>query len=354
MEYCYLGNSGLQVARLGLGAIPFGTVLDERTCQSIVDMYYDAGGNLIDTANLYGGGNRGTNSALAGLSERTVGKVIKGKRDKFIIATKGYWLMEDEVRPNSVGLSRTYLATQIEASLRRLGTDYIDLYQCHVWDFYTPIEETMRVLDDFVRAGKIRYIAASNFDGWHIVKANSYAKAANLTPLVSNQIWYNLADRVAEHSIIPACQDQNVSIIAWGPLAEGFLSGRYQRGADGPIPGTAMATEAKETEMSSWKNLAIDRNWDTLDVLARVAETHGTTIPNAARRWLLQSGMCDVVLLGGSKPEHYQESMEILKFCLSETEVEELKAVSELPYPYPRCFYELFCLHESEFYGGLR
>lgn len=354
MEYCYLGNSGLQVSRLALGADPFGTVLDEKLCQSIVDLYYEAGGNLIDTANIYGGGIQGTNSAMAGTSEKTVGKVIKGKRDKFIVATKGYWLMEDEVRPNSVGLSRTYLATQIEASLRRLGTDYIDLYQCHVWDFYTPIEETMQVLDDFVRAGKIRYVAASNFDGWHIVKANSYAQAANLTPIVSNQIWYNLAGRAAEHSIIPACRDQNVSIIAWGASAQGFLSGRYRRGADGPLPGTTMATSVKETEMGSWKNLAIDRNWDTLDALAYIAETHGATIPNVARRWLLQSGMCDVVLVGGSKPEHYQESMEVLELQLSEPEVRELTKVSEPPHPYPNCFYDLFCRHESKLYGGLR
>ena len=353
MEYCYLGNSGLQVSRLALGAIPFGTVMDEKTCQSIVDLYYDAGGNLIDTANLYGGGDQGTNSALAGTSERTVGKLIKSKRDKFIIATKGYWLMEDEVRPNSVGLSRTYLAEQIEASLQRLGTDYIDLYQCHCWDFYTPIEETMRVLDDFVRAGKIRYIAASNFDGWHIVKANSYAKTANLTPLVSNQIWYNLADRVAEHSIIPACRDQNVSIIAWGALAQGFLSGRYRRGAHGPVPTSRLLTN-KDSEMSSWGRLAVERNWDTLDVLAGVAEAYETTTCNVALRWLLQSGTCDVVLLGGSKPEQYENSMEALNFRLSDDEVEKLRAVSELPHPYPRCFHELFCLHESEFYGGLR
>ncbi len=229
MEYCNLGNSGLQVSRIGLGTVPFGTTLDKKTSQRVVDMFYDAGGNLLDTANLYGGGIYGTHSSMAGASERTVGKVIKGKRNRFIVATKGCWLMEDEVWPNRVGLSRTYLATQIEASLQRLNTDYIDLYQCHGWDFYTPVEETMQVLDDFVRDGKIRYIGVSNWDGWHVVKANTYAKFLSLTPLVANQIWYNLADRVAENSIIPACRNQNISIIAWSPLAQGFLTGRYRR-----------------------------------------------------------------------------------------------------------------------------
>src|SRR3972149_3603799 len=198
MEYCYLGNSGLQVSRLGLGAIPFGTTLDEKTSRRLVDAFCDAGGNLIDTSNLYGGGLKGKNKVMAGTSEKTVGRVIKTRRDRFIVATKGYWLMEDEVWPNSVGLSRNYLAKNIEDSLRRLNTDYIDLYQCHNWDFYTPVEETMRVLDDFVRAGKIRYIGVSNWDGWHVVKANVFAGASGLTPVLSNQIWYNLADRSAE------------------------------------------------------------------------------------------------------------------------------------------------------------
>jgi len=354
MDCVYLGKSGLQVSRVGLGAIPFGSVLDEATSRRMVDIYADAGGNLIDTANVYGGGMRGSNTESAGTSERTVGKLIKGRRDKFVIATKGYWLMQDQVEPNKVGLSRTYLATQIEASLRRLGTDYIDLYQCHCWDFYTPIEETMRVLDDFVRAGKIRYVGASNFDGWHVVKANAHARACNLTPLVSNQIWYNLADRSAEHSLIPACRDQGVSIIAWGALAQGFLSGRYRRGAEGPAPGSRMETTIKDTEMGSWRNLAVERNWNTLDVLARLAEEHNTTIPNVAMRWLLQANTCDVLLLGAFKYEHFLENMKMLDFCLSEDQMRELTQTSEPPHPYPICFYDLFCRHESPFYGGLR
>jgi aryl-alcohol dehydrogenase-like predicted oxidoreductase len=161
MEYCNLGNSGLQVSRIGLGAALFGSKLDEKASQRMFDHYYDVGGNLVDTANFYGGGLRGSNANTAGTSERTVAKIIKGKRDQLVIATKGFCIMENEVRPNNVGLSRSYLSANIEGSLQRLETDYIDLYQFHVWDYYTPIEETLRVVDDFVRAGKIRYVGAS-------------------------------------------------------------------------------------------------------------------------------------------------------------------------------------------------
>lgn len=145
--------------------------------------------------------------------------------------------MEEEFGPNGCGLSRTYLAKNIEASLIRLGTDYIDLYQCHCIDPYTPIEETMRVLDDFVRAGKIRYVGVSNWDGWQVVKANALAEANGLSQIVSNQIRYNLCDRTPELSIIPPCRDQQVSIISWGALASTFLAARYQPG-DRPGPGS--------------------------------------------------------------------------------------------------------------------
>ncbi len=144
MQYCNLGHSGLEVSRLALGAIPFGTWLGDRESRDMADMYLDAGGNFLDTSNIYGGGN----------SELAVGKIIRGRRDRFVVGSKGAWLVGKTMRPNAFGLSRTYLATNIEASLKRLGTDYIDLYQCHVQDPYTPIEETMRVLDDFVRAGQ--------------------------------------------------------------------------------------------------------------------------------------------------------------------------------------------------------
>ena len=343
MEYCNLGHSGLEVSRIALGAIPFGTWLDEQQSRNMADQFLDVGGNYIDTANIYG----------RGASEMTVGKVIKGRRDRFVVGTKGAWLVEDEMRPNGFGLSRAYLATNIDASLRRLHTDYIDLYQCHVQDPQTPIEETMRVLDDFVRAGKIRYVGVSNWGGWQVVKANSFARQFGLTPILSNQIWYSLADRVAEFAIIPACRDQGVSIIAWGALAQGFLTGRYHRGDEGPPPDSRTAG-ILEDESSSWKRLAVERNWNTLDVMERTAERHGMTISNVALTWLLQSGTCDVVLLGASNLEQYASNMAVLNLRLSEQEMQELTDVSKLPAPYPMNFWNAFCYRESEYYGGQR
>ncbi len=343
MKYCNLGHSGLEVSRLALGAIPFGTWLDEKESRNMADMFFEAGGNFLDTSNIYGGGN----------SERTVGKIIEGRRDRFVVGTKGAWLVEDTMRANAFGLSRTYLTTNIEASLRRLGTDYIDLYQCHVQDPYTPIEETMRVLDDFVRAGKIRYVGVSNWGGWQVVKANMGARQFGLTAVVSNQIWYNLVDRVAEFAIIPACRDQKVSIIAWGALAQGFLTGRYRRGDEGPGPASRTA-ENLDDESSSWKNLAVERNWNTLDVLERIAERHGKTISNVAIAWLLQSITCDVVLLGARNHAQYADNMAALDLRLSEEEMQELKKVSELPAPYPMNFWNLFCYRDSAYYGGQR
>jgi aryl-alcohol dehydrogenase-like predicted oxidoreductase len=354
VEYCNLGKSGLEVSRLGLGGVFLGTAIDEKESQRTLDAFVDAGGTLIDTSNVYGGGMRGSNTKMAGTSERTVGKIIKSKRDRLVIATKGYWLMEDDPTPNSVGLSRTYLTKNIEASLRRLDTDYIDLYQCHIWDFYTPVEETMRVLDEHVRSGKIRYVGVSNWDGWHVVKANAHVRSANLTPIISNQIYYNLADRVAENSIIPACRDQNVSIIAWGALAQGFLTGQYKRGAQ-PVEGTRLAGDVmKEGESTSWNYLATEKNWAILDHLERLAHGSGRTVPNVARRWLLQSGSCDVVLLGGENREEYERALDMWNFRLDEEEMRQLSRISQPQPVYPNNFYYHFCHRESKFWGGLR
>ena len=353
MEYCYLGNSGLEVSRFALGAIPFGTVLDLKTCEQIADMYLEAGGNLIDTSNLYGGGSKGNNTEMAGTSEKTVGKLIKGRRDKFVVASKGYWLMEDEWTPNSVGLSRTYLTKNLDNSLKRLGTDYIDLYQCHNYDPYTPIEETMRVLDDFVRAGKIRYVGVSNWDGWQVVYANQHAKQNGLTPIISNQIWYNLGDRFAEFSILPACEQMDCSIIAWGAFAEGFLCGKYRSLDDCPAPGAKLHLAVKD-EMWSWDVMATERNFRALDVAARIAEKRGKSVANIVARWLMDCGKCNVILIGASRLEQFENNLEMLNFKLTEDEVEALREASEQRHPYPTVFWDIFCRKESPLYGGLR
>ena len=351
MEYCYLGDLGLQVSRLGLGTIPFGSTLSIEDSARMVDMFDQAGGNFLDTANVYGTTTREEHNQKVGTAERTLGEILKGRRDRFIIATKGCWQMEVPLRPNGFGLSRTYLSKNIDASLKRLKTDYIDLYQCHCIDPYTPIEETMRVLDDFVRVGKIRYIGVSNWDGWQVARAVDYANTMGLTPLISNQIWYNLADRVAEFSIIPACRDRKVSIIAWGALASGFLTGKYNRG-DAQPPGRFDVL--KDTEMCSWKMLTVERNFKTIDQLRQIATEINQPVSAVALRWLLQVGTCDVVLVGASRLQQMQKNLSTLSFELSEQQMESLLKTSELTHPYPHSFWEQFCYHDSPFYGGAR
>ena len=329
-----------------------GTSLNVADATRMLSVFEEAGGNYIDTANIYGGGLRGSHTELVGTSEITVGKIIKGKRDRFVVATKGCWVMEEEFGPNGFGLSRTYLTTNIEASLKRLGTDYIDLYQCHCIDPYTPIEETMHVLDEFVRAGKIRYIGVSNWDGWQVVKANALAAANGLSPLVSNQIWYNLCDRSPEFSIVPACRDQRVSLIVWGALAATFLTGRYE---PGDTPGsTSVFRYAKKGEMCSWEELNTDRNWQILDMVKLIANNRSKTPAQVALRWLMQAGTCDVLLVGSSKVERVAEGLAASDFELTPEEMSELWQVSEPHQPYPNSFWDPFCYRDSPFFGGVR
>jgi aryl-alcohol dehydrogenase-like predicted oxidoreductase len=224
-----------------------------------------------------------------------------------------------------------------------------------VWDFYTPVEETLRVLDGFVRSGKIRYIGVSNWEGWHVVKTNACARSANLTPVISNQIYYNIADRVAENSIIPACRDQNVGIIVWGALGHGFLAGGYKRGDEHPAKDSRLHGDVmKAGESTSWDYLANEKSWTILEQLARLAKRPGRTVATVAIRWLLQHGCCDVVLLGGEKPEYYEDALNLLNFRLTEDEMQELTKISEPDPVYPTNFYKLFCHRNSKFWGGLR
>jgi aryl-alcohol dehydrogenase-like predicted oxidoreductase len=353
VEYVNLGRSGLEVSRFALGSAMFGTRIGDRDVSTLVAEFADLGGNLLDTSNIYGRGVLAHDPARGGAAEEAIGKALRGRRHDLIVATKGYWLVEEAPGPNRVGLSRTYLTRNIETSLQRLGTDYIDLFQCHIWDFYTPIEETLRVLDDLVTAGKIRYVGASNWDAWHVVRASAAADRAGIPRIVSDQVWYCLADRTMEHAILPACRDQGVSTIAWGVLAQGFLSGRYSRESTGPEPGSRPAV-AVPAEPSSWANLATERNWQTLDVLGEVAEAHDVSVGTVAMRWPLDAGMCDVVLIGGSTPAQVRGLFPSISLRLEPSEIEGLQQVSEPAYPYPRSFYETFCHRDSPFYGGHR
>ncbi|MAE64400.1 MAG: aldo/keto reductase [Phycisphaeraceae bacterium] len=348
-----LGRSGLRVSRLGLGGIPFGNAISVDDAQGVLDRYVEAGGNLVDTANIYGGGFEGTHEQNAGTSERAIGRIIKGRRDRLVVATKGYWTMRDPARPEGVGLHRKHLSESLDASLRRLDVDHIDLYQCHAWDFYSPVDETVQVLDEFVRAGKIRFAGVSNWPGWGAGKAATVARLTGVSSIVSNQVWYNLADRVAEADIVPACRDEQVSIIAWGALAQGWLTGTCRRGDTGPPQGSPIAA-SEDVEPSSWESLAIERNWALLDQLEQIARRHDRAMATVAIRWMLQAGQADVILLGGAEPSHYVGLLDALEFALPDEDVAALTEITRLRKTYPHSFIDLFCRRESPMFGGLR
>jgi aryl-alcohol dehydrogenase-like predicted oxidoreductase len=230
MDYRQLGRSGLRVSALTLGTMTFGAAgkfasigtTDLDTARRQIDMCLDSGVNLIDTADVYS----------EGASEEIVGQALAGRRDRVLLATKARMAMGDG--PNDAGLSRHHLIRACEASLRRLGTDHIDLYQVHEWDGVTPMEETLGALDDLRRAGKIRYAGCSNFSGWQMSKALGVSERLGLVRYASQQVYYSLQSRDAEYEIVPACIDQGVGILVWSPLAGGLLSGKYRRGQQAP------------------------------------------------------------------------------------------------------------------------
>jgi aryl-alcohol dehydrogenase-like predicted oxidoreductase len=222
MDHRRLGRTGLMVSELCLGCMTFGRELDEEGSREIIARFLKAGGDFIDTADVY----------EQGASEEIVGRAIKGVREDVVLATKVRFPMGDG--PNDVGLSRKHILAGCEASLRRLGTDYIDLYQVHAWDAATPLEETLSALTDLVRQGKVRYVGVSNFTGWQLMKALYVSELNGFERFVSLQPQYSLAERNIEREVLSACREEGVGVIPWGPLGGGFLSGKYRRGEEPP------------------------------------------------------------------------------------------------------------------------
>ena len=238
MHYRKLGGSGLAVSALGLGTNAFGKRSDREASTAIIDFALDRGINFFDTANIYAGTE----------SETIIGHALRGKRDRAVLATKAG--LPRREGPNGSGSSRYHLQRELEESLQRLQTDYVDLYQIHTFDPYTPLEETLRALDDFVRAGKVRYVGASNYAAWELTKALGISELKNLNRFVSIQTSYSLADRTPERELVPACADQEVGIIPYFPLAGGILSGKYAPDASGAAPKGSRAETDKASTAS--------------------------------------------------------------------------------------------------------
>jgi len=325
MDYRQLGHSGLRVSALTLGTMTFGgrdefanvgsTGVDGATRQ--VDMCLDAGVNLIDTADVYS----------AGLSEEIVGKSLKGRRDRVLLATKARMPMGDG--PNDAGLSRHHLIRSCEASLRRLGTDHIDLYQVHEWDGATPLEETLDALDHLVDSGKVRYIGCSNYAGWHVMKALGISERRGLQRFVSQQIYYSLQARDAEYELVPVALDQGVGILVWSPLAGGLLSGKYRRGQEGP-EGSRQLTDWNEPPVRDQ-----DALYDIVDALVEIAEGHDASPAQVALAWTLGRPGIASVVIGARTDEQLADNLGAADLTLEDDERSRLDELSAPPLLYP-------------------
>jgi aryl-alcohol dehydrogenase-like predicted oxidoreductase len=332
MEYRFLGRTGLKVSELCLGAMTFGRETDETTSQQILDRFADAGGNFVDTADVYS----------RGLSEVVLGRWLRGKpRDDFVIATKVRFAMGEG--PNEVGLSRKHIMAALEASLRRLGTDYIDLYQVHSWDQTTPLEETLSTLDSLVKSGKVRYIGASNHTGWQLQKAIDTSNHHGWEPYVCLQPLYNLLDREVELDLLPVCRNEGLGVICWSPLRGGWLTGRYQREMDAPPEDSRVQAATEHGWSEAWEIYDNERTWSVLDVVEAIAGETGKAPAQVALNWLLQRPGVTAPIAGVRSLEHLESNLGATGWLLDGEQMERLNKVSQRRLP----FYPYGMIHEA-------
>ncbi|HXP55771.1 MAG TPA: aldo/keto reductase [Streptosporangiaceae bacterium] len=325
MEYRQLGRSGLRISTLTLGTMTFGGKggfgqvgsTDLAGAKRQIGMALDAGVNLIDTADIYS----------AGASEEIVGQAIKGKRDDLLISSKVRMATGDG--PNDAGLSRHHIIGAVEASLRRLGTDHIDIYHVHEWDGETPVEETLSTLDSLVRSGKVRYLAASNYSGWQLMKALAAADRRGYERFVAEQIYYSLEARDAEYELVPVALDQGLGILVWSPLAGGLLSGKFRRDADQP---------EESRHLTDWNEPPVrneDRLYDTIEVLVDVAKAHDVSPAQVALAWLLNRPGVTSLVIGARTDEQLADNLKSADLVLSSEERATLEQVSRPDLIYP-------------------
>lgn len=311
MIYRSLGASGFQVSALGLGTNSLGTRADEKESHRILDQALEAGLTFIDTANTYG----------HGASETVIGTWLGAHRHEVAIATKA--ALSVGAGPNDRGASRFHLVRELEGSLRRLQTDYIDLYQMHTFDPRTPLEETLTTLETFVREGKVRYVGASNYRAWELMKALAVAERLHVVPFVTNQVSYSLADRTPERELIPLAADQGVGIIAYFPLASGILTGKYRRGEEPPA-GSRGATRAG----GRYQDPGL---LDLSEAVRAVAEEMGTTAPKVALQWLIRNPLVTSAIAGARTTEQLADNLGAVDLTLSP---EALRRLDEASAPY--------------------
>jgi aryl-alcohol dehydrogenase-like predicted oxidoreductase len=325
MQYRQLGRTGLRVSAFTLGTMGFGGTgwatpvgtIDVEGAREEIAIAGEAGVNLIDTADVYS----------AGLSEEIIGQALGRTREDWLIATKVRMPMGDG--QNDAGLSRHHIIRGAEASLRRLGTDYIDLYQLHEWDGHTPLEETLTALDDLVRSGKVRYVGCSNYAAWQLMKALGVAEARQLERFASNQLYYSLQSRDIEAEIVPACLDQGVGILVWSPIAGGLLSGKYRRGVAAP---------AGSRHLSDWDEPPVhdeDKLYDTIEVTVKIGESHGVSAARVSLAYIAQKPGVTSVIVGARTPEQLRDNLAAASLELTPEEIAALDDVSGEPLRYP-------------------
>jgi len=328
MEYRQLGASGLQVPVISFGTATFGggndffkawgsTQAAEAT--RLIDICLDAGVNLFDTADIYSDG----------LAEEVLAKAISGKRDKLLISTKATFTFGPP--PNNQGSSRFHLMKQVEGSLKRLKTDYIDIYHMHGFDGNTPVDETLRTLDDLVQSGKVRYIAASNFSGWHLMKSLAVSEKYGWNRYVAHQVYYSLANREYEWELMPLGIDQKVGALVWSPLAAGKLGGKYRRGQ--PYPQDSRVAQGGSPVPEAVVNDTVFYN--TIDALDEVAAETGKSIAQVAINWVLQRPTVSSIIVGARNEEQLKQNLGAVGWNLSTDQLKKLDAASEVPTIYP-------------------
>jgi aryl-alcohol dehydrogenase-like predicted oxidoreductase len=318
MEYRTLGNTGTVVSRLCLGTMTFGTESDEQVAHQQLDRFLEQGGNFIDTADVYSDGE----------SEKIIGRWLvarSGTRDRVVVATKGRFARASG--PNDLGLSRVSLTRALDASLRRLGVDTIDLYQAHAWDPLTPLEETLRFFDDAVRVGKIQYVGVSNFIGWQLQKAALLTRHLGLAPIVTLQPQYNLLQRGVELELSQVCVNEHIGILPWSPLGGGWLSGKYQR--DTAPTGHTRLGEDPERGMEAYaRRNAEERTWRVVDEVRSVAEAGGVSMARVALAWLVDRPAVTSVIIGARTLEQLDDNLGAAGLHLSAEETARLDQAS--------------------------
>ncbi|RPD49956.1 aldo/keto reductase [Hymenobacter sediminis] len=326
MKYNLLGNTGLKVSELCLGTMTFGGKgwaaaigsLDQQAVDELVKRSLDAGINFIDTANVY---SEGLSEELTGQSLHNLGI----SRHDIVLATKVRGKMGEG--PNDAGLTRKHIFQQVDDSLRRLKTDYIDLYQTHSYDPLTPLEETLRALDDLVRSGKVRYIGASNVAAWQLMKALSYSTYNHVEKYVSLQAYYTIAGRDLERELVPLLQDQKVGLMVWSPLAGGFLSGKFNR--------ENQNEEGARRVNFDFPPVDKEKAFDIIDALRPMAEAKGATVAQLALAWLLHQPVVSSVIIGAKKMDQLEDNLKAVDVQLTPEDLQQLDEVSKLAPEYP-------------------